>query len=145
MAAPEGWSNPLAALGPVSPHPVLSPTDSPLSSAPSSPQQYSGLREKCGRILREYQPAKLGDDTAQVLAAFLEHLSKDGQMTLMREMVEFNHEQLRQLREFLVHAILLPRKSASSSSNKMIRLLMHQGFSSEGGRWPFSKSSAISL
>lgn len=47
------------------------------------------------------------DDTVVVLEAFLNHLSKEGQMTLMRELVLFP-DMLRQLRDFLVSAVLKP-------------------------------------
>lgn len=110
MATPESWIDPLARLPPIQGHPQLSPFDSPISSAPSSPGRYGELREKSQRILRNYEQVNSLDDTPRVLNAFLEHLCKDGQMTLMGEVEDFEHDanKLRLLRNFLVNAILKP-------------------------------------
>jgi hypothetical protein len=60
------------------------------------------------QILGEYAPANSRDDTARILGAFVENLPEDGQVVLMQEIETFNPDQLRQLREFLVQAILRP-------------------------------------
>lgn len=110
MSTPEGWVDPLARLPQISGHPQLSPFDSPISSAPASPGKYGELLQKSRRILHEYNPVNSTDDTTRVLEAFLKHLCKDGQVTLMGELESFENEQdkLRLLRNFLVDAILKP-------------------------------------
>ncbi len=106
--ATSGWVNPLDQLAPIEGHPDLSATSSPCSSPPESPGRYGDLRETCVNILKSYQPVNHLDDTAKVLMAFLDNLCKQGQMVLMEEMDRFDADQLRQLRQFLVDAILRP-------------------------------------
>ncbi len=146
MAAPPGWSDPLERLGPIAEHPTLTPADSPLSSAPASPGQYRDLQEKCSRILRDYEPEAPNDDTVATLEAFLQYLSKEGQMTLMGEIEGFDHDQLRQLRQFLVHAILNPSTSSICFSVHSVILGYYLQLGISEGSWrPSSSDPSFAL
>ncbi|KAK3347078.1 hypothetical protein B0T25DRAFT_584134 [Lasiosphaeria hispida] len=65
-------------------------------------------------VLSGYQPIHASDDTAKVLRAFIDHLSGLGLSTLQSEIFVLASDpcQLRQLRNFLVDAILEPMAAA---------------------------------
>lgn len=107
------WKDPLGNLGPIADHPSPeSIVTSELSSAPSDSELWLDLREKVDKLLRLYKPRSRDDDTAMVLKIFLQKLPKDGQTPLMSEIDSINQHdaKLRQLRNFLVDAILKPSK-----------------------------------
>ncbi len=97
----------------------LTTIDPSASSTRASQGQHANLREECLHILEHYRPSNPHDDTAQVLGAFLEHLTREGQLVLMKEITSFDPDQLRQLRTFLVQAILRP--STFSTKNAELR------------------------
>jgi hypothetical protein len=112
------WRNPLRALPTISPHPLQSSSgDSSLTPLPSPPrpgsERWHGLRQESTQVLEVYGLSKPGDDTKEVLSAFLKHLSGRGQAILITEVVHCSRLdpiKLRHLRDFLVDAILKPRK-----------------------------------
>ncbi|KAK5651095.1 hypothetical protein OQA88_13288 [Cercophora sp. LCS_1] len=111
------WDDdPLAGLPEIAPHPGRSGSQSSaaLSSPPPSPIMQQNAVEAVGNVLSEYQPIHASDDTAKVLRAFVDHLSGQGLSTLQSEICDFarNPHQLRQLRNFLVDAILKPMAAA---------------------------------
>ncbi|KAK3933796.1 hypothetical protein QBC46DRAFT_401240 [Diplogelasinospora grovesii] len=119
MEFPDGWTDPLAALPEIPRHPSISSEDeSPLPSVFPSPQLAEDLEGKASRALRNYTPISPTDDTKDVLAIFLEHLSTQGQMVLMAEIDQFAADppKLRMLRNFLVDAILKPMKLGGGKS-----------------------------
>ncbi len=61
-------------------------------------------------ILKNYIPKTLQDDTSKVLRAFLGKLLKEGKHALISEIIYLSTHpsRLRQLRNFLVDAILKP-------------------------------------
>ncbi|KAK3938639.1 hypothetical protein QBC46DRAFT_389719 [Diplogelasinospora grovesii] len=64
--------------------------------------------------LDEYQPIHASDDTTKVLQAFVDNLSGQGLSTLQLDILNFASDprKLRQLRNFLVDAILKPIAAA---------------------------------
>ncbi len=99
-------------LAPIGSHPAPESTiSSSLSSAISDPDKWYDCRRSTLASLDElYVPNSPKDDTAKVLRAFLMKLPKEGQLVLASEIVELRHDdvKLRQLRNFLVDAILKP-------------------------------------
>ncbi|KAL7799968.1 hypothetical protein V8C37DRAFT_407076 [Trichoderma ceciliae] len=93
-------------------------SDTQVSSAPDSPEQWKNQRERVDEILNDYTPVQRQDDTSHVFRSFLKHLCKEGQMTLMDEIIQFAPEppKLRMLRNFLVDAILKPMIIAGGKS-----------------------------
>jgi hypothetical protein len=90
-----------------------SPASPPLVT-PSLPLVAEGdddLHERAASALAEYAPVRPSDDTRRVLEAFLHHLPAEGKVVLMAEVVRYASEppKLRELRNFLVEAILKPR------------------------------------
>ncbi|KAK5651069.1 hypothetical protein OQA88_13717 [Cercophora sp. LCS_1] len=111
------WDDdPLAGLPEIAPHPGRSGSQSSaaLSSLPPSPIIQQNAVEVVSNVLSEYQPIHASDDTAKVLRAFVDHLSGQGLSRLQSEIYDFakNPPQLRQLRNFLVDAILKPMVAA---------------------------------
>ncbi len=107
------FSDPLRYLGPISPHPAPdSPVDSVLSSAISDPDTWRDRHNEASIVLRDYIPTTPQGDTAKVLETFLTELPKEGQLALMSEILLFKDDgkKLRELRNFLVDAILKPSK-----------------------------------
>ncbi|KAL7781851.1 hypothetical protein V8C37DRAFT_413943 [Trichoderma ceciliae] len=101
------FKDPLASYTPISRHP--SP-DTPPVLAPDSLEQRNGLRERVDQILDDYIQVQSNDDTANVFRAFLNNLCKEGEATLISEILQFAADppKLRMLRNFLVDAILKP-------------------------------------
>ncbi len=68
------------------------------------------------RLDRRYVADGSGDDTVEILCAFLAKLPREGQLVLMSEITEFkyNSAKLRQLRNFLVDALLRPSRQPSA-------------------------------
>lgn len=128
MSSPDGWDNPLAHLQPISQHPSQGVNekiaeyankidsnakfdyDSELSSPTQGPHHYANLYNIASLTLGNYTKLDDNDDTKEVLGAFLEYLSTAGRTALMEEIEEFstNPPKLRQLRNFLVEAVLKP-------------------------------------
>jgi hypothetical protein len=88
---------------------------SPASPPPPVAEGDDDLHERAASALAEYAPVGPSDDTRRVLEAFLHHLPAEGKVVLMAEVVRYASEppQLRELRKFLVEAILKPRKLLS--------------------------------
>ncbi|KAK0753082.1 hypothetical protein B0T18DRAFT_395950 [Schizothecium vesticola] len=107
--------DPLAQLGEITPHPVRSPSESsePLSSAHGSVIAETA-KAVANNVLLDYKPIHNSDDTVKVLQAFLDNLSGPGLGTLCNDIYAIKDKQrlLRQLRNFLVDAILKPMAAA---------------------------------
>ncbi|KAK3382710.1 hypothetical protein B0T24DRAFT_602318 [Lasiosphaeria ovina] len=102
--------DPLSSLPEITPHPGRSGSQSSeaLSSAPPAPIIEQNEIVVVNNVLREYRPIHTSDDTSRVLQAFVDNLSGPGLSTLLTEIYNFANDprQLRQLRNFLVDAIL---------------------------------------
>ncbi len=85
-----------------------------LSSTVSDIETYFEKSGEAKTVLDNYV-ATNNDDTAKVINAFLKHLPKEGQIVLLKEVLYFkdNGQKLRELRNFLIDAILKPSKSMS--------------------------------
>lgn len=81
----------------------------PLSSV-QSPVVQETAKAVIDNILSEYKSIHMSDDTVKVLQAFLDNLSGRGLLTLRDDIfaVKEDPRWLRQLRNFLVDAILKP-------------------------------------
>ncbi len=111
------WNDPLRHLEIRTPHPApRSEASSELSSCLEDSDRFLDHHRIVGEKLRDYVPRDANDDTAQVLRAFLGKLPKAGQLALMAEIYHLSDDpsQLRQLRNFLVDAILIPSTSPSN-------------------------------
>jgi len=107
------WDDdPLAGLPECTPHLGRSGSQSSaaLSSLPASPTIQQNTIDVVSNSLSEYRPIHSSDDTAKVLRAFVDNLSGPGLSTLQSDIVIWAHDppKLRQLRNFLVDAILKP-------------------------------------
>ncbi|KAK1640502.1 hypothetical protein BDP81DRAFT_403904 [Colletotrichum phormii] len=71
----------------------------------------------CGVLetLADYTPLGVQDDTPKVLRLFVDKLPAKGQLVLLSEIMRYknNPAKLRQLRDFLIQAILIPLKTHS--------------------------------
>jgi len=136
------FQDPLAAMAAVPEHPIFDedtilrgfqsslPPDSPLATLETERPSSQGIAEdaalgQAARILAEYLPARLPDDTSRVLRAFLDHLPSQGKSVLASEICQLasSPPRLRQLRNFMVDAILKPSKFPQSFSSAQKRQL----------------------
>lgn len=124
--------DPLAGLPEIAPYPGQpeSSSSSGLSSLPGSPIVQQNDTEVINNILDEYQEIHANDDTAKVLRAFADNLSGQGLSTLQSEIYSFstNPQQLRQLRNFLVDALLKPSMLTSYEATYPILTLHCSGY-----------------
>ncbi|KAK3358009.1 hypothetical protein B0T25DRAFT_499720 [Lasiosphaeria hispida] len=118
--------DPLADLPEITPHPGRSGSQSSelsaaLSSLPATPILQQNELDVFSNALRKYRPIHASDDTSSVLQAFVDNLSGQGLLRLQHEiyMLAEDPRQLRQLRNFLVDAILKP-VAASSGKQPII-------------------------
>ncbi len=106
------WENPLRNLPACAPHPAPeSVVSSKLSSILEDSNHWYDSRSAVLKTLEDhYVPNSPEDDTLKVLRTFVMKLPKRGQLALMSEIRLFkdNPAKLRQLRNFLVDAILKP-------------------------------------
>ncbi len=107
-------------LAPIGSHPTPgSVVSSLLSSAISDPEKWFDCKRAILRSLDEYfVPNGPKDDTIKVLNAFVTKLPKEGQLILASEITDIKYDsvKLRQLRNFLVDAVLKPSKFAKLSA-----------------------------
>ncbi len=134
----------LRMLAPIGSHPAPESTiSSALSSALSDPGKWYDCRRSTLASLDEsYVPNGPRDDTAKVLRAFLMKLPKEGQLVLASEITELCHDsiKLRQLRNFLVDAILKPSTYTALSTIPLSNRLC-----SENGWWKNPQSAILGL
>lgn len=85
---------------------------SEVSSAAGDPNLWVDLRHKVMKIVENYEPIDSSDDTITVLSVFAENLPKRGQVVLWSEITRYgkDHAKMRQLRNNLVDAILIPSR-----------------------------------
>ncbi|KAL7625683.1 hypothetical protein AAE478_004904 [Parahypoxylon ruwenzoriense] len=106
------WKDPLGGII-IEKHPT--PETSVLSSAISDPNVFYDCMENVDKVLDSYVPnaALDDDDTTRVLWHAVHNLPRLGSLQLMAEILEIgrDHEKLRQLRNFLVDAVLKPSSS----------------------------------
>jgi hypothetical protein len=115
MASSARWKDdPLAHLPQIAQHPGDCPR---LSPAPDSPSLEASFVEVITGKLNDYEPVSDDDSTAKVLQAFVDELSGEDRSTLLGEIYHFAADppKLRQLRHFLVDAILKPSTSTVKS------------------------------
>ncbi|KAG7078647.1 HNH nuclease, partial [Colletotrichum scovillei] len=86
--------------------------DSQLTLASSDPEHWAKKHYEVLEMLTNYTPLGTQDDTTQVLRLFADKLPLRGQLVLLSEIMCYRHSpvQLRQLRDFLVQAILIPQR-----------------------------------
>ncbi len=105
------WDDPLRSFRVSATHPApRSEVSSELSSCLDDSDRWHDQINAAKEILRKYVPENAEDDTTGVLNAFLAKLPKAGQLALVAEIYHLgaHPSQLRQLRNFLVDAILKP-------------------------------------
>lgn len=92
--------------------------DSQLTSASSDPEHWAKKHCEVLEMLADYTPLGTQDDTTQVLRLFADKLPVRGQVVLLSEIMRYSYNpvQLRQLRDFLVQAILVTRMLHALSS-----------------------------
>ncbi|KAI2626518.1 hypothetical protein GGR54DRAFT_637090 [Hypoxylon sp. NC1633] len=114
------WTDPLRKLAPSVAHPSPeSVTSSELSSVFGDNDRWYETRNTLLKALDDgYTPNGPEDDTTEVLRTFVMKLPKDGQLALMSEIYHLKDDgaRLRQLRNFLVDAILKPMMAAGGKS-----------------------------
>ncbi|OAA55875.1 hypothetical protein SPI_08082 [Niveomyces insectorum RCEF 264] len=112
----EEFRDPLTSLPQCASYPAPeSHASSELSSILDDPDEWYERRAAVLRLLHEdYVPHGPGDDTVKVLETFVVKLPKGGQLAIMSEIISLRDDQakLRQLRNFLVDAILKPMMTA---------------------------------
>ena len=110
------WKDPLRKLPGIAPHPAPeSVASSELSSIQEDSNRWYDSRTAVLKILEDrYVPNGPKDDTPKILRTFVMKLPKGGQLALMSEILLLKGEstKLRQLRNFLVDAILKPSMSS---------------------------------
>lgn len=89
-----------------------------LSAAFEDPVKAWELYDRCSQAFSRYVQISPQDDTKRVLEAFITHLPVAGRITLIREIEEnsANARKLRQLRNFLVDALLKPARNVGLQS-----------------------------
>ncbi|KAK1770066.1 hypothetical protein QBC33DRAFT_617379, partial [Phialemonium atrogriseum] len=116
------WKDPLRKLPTIAPHPAPeSVASSELSSILEDSNRWYDSRTAVLKILEDrYVPNGPKDDTPKVLRTFVMKLPKGGQLALMSEILLLKDDstKLRQLRNFLVDAILKPMKAAGGKNPK---------------------------
>ncbi|KAM7202443.1 hypothetical protein V8F33_002851 [Rhypophila sp. PSN 637] len=118
------WEDPLNYIPDIPRHPSISAEDlesgykSPLPSVDENTDYTLDLKERAILVLNRYKPSTESDDTAKVLGAFIDYLPSEGQVVLMQEIQGYADDlvKLRQLRNFMVDAILKPMKVAGGRS-----------------------------
>ncbi|KAL7627193.1 hypothetical protein AAE478_003969 [Parahypoxylon ruwenzoriense] len=116
------WEDPLRNLPASAPHPAPeSVATSEVSSILEDSNYWYESRSAVLKILEDhYVPNGPEDDTPKVLRTFVMKLPKGGQLALMSEIRLFKDDpaKLRQLRNFLVDAILKPMMAAGGKNPK---------------------------
>ncbi|KAL0776878.1 hypothetical protein CaCOL14_006396 [Colletotrichum acutatum] len=86
-----------------------------LTLVSSDPEHWAESHCEVSEMLADYNPVGVKDDTPQVLRLFADKLPLRGQLVLLSEIMRYRHNpvQLRQVRDFLVQAILIPFKTHS--------------------------------
>ncbi|KAK1701911.1 uncharacterized protein CLUP02_03776 [Colletotrichum lupini] len=89
--------------------------DSQLTLASSDSEHWAKKHYEVLEMLANYTPLGTQDDTTQVLRLFADKLPLSGQLVLLSEIMRYRDTpvKLRQLRDFLVQAILIPLKTHS--------------------------------
>jgi hypothetical protein len=89
-------------------------SENDISSVLSSVAEWDILKHQTDSFLLGYKRNDIYDDTDTFINQLLNHLPTEGQIVLMKEIVELGnrfddfHDKLRQLRNFFVDAILKP-------------------------------------
>ncbi|KAK0710148.1 hypothetical protein B0T26DRAFT_724201 [Lasiosphaeria miniovina] len=116
------WIDPLRNMSLGVSHPAPeSVASSELSSVFNNDEEWYDARNSLVDTLKHrYTPNGPEDDTFTVLRVFVMKLPKDGQLALMSEIYDLMDDppKLRQLRNFLVGAILKPMKAAGGKGPK---------------------------
>ncbi|EZG04228.1 hypothetical protein H106_05896 [Trichophyton rubrum CBS 735.88] len=90
---------------PIASSPVPSSSFSQLTSV--SFGEAEDLDRQCRERFQKYVPVNAQDDVVRLLAAFMDHLPKDGSVRLMQDIIALDGDsKLRQLRNHLVDAVL---------------------------------------
>ncbi|KAK1462662.1 hypothetical protein CMEL01_13773 [Colletotrichum melonis] len=89
--------------------------DSQLTLASSDSEHWAKKHYEVLEMLANYTPLGTQDDTTQVLRLFADKLPLSGQLVLLSDIMRYRDTpvKLRQLRDFLVQAILIPLKTHS--------------------------------
>ncbi|KAK4212807.1 hypothetical protein QBC37DRAFT_287317 [Rhypophila decipiens] len=134
------WKDPLDLIPEIPRHPSISAENiergykSPLPSVCDENTDYTlDLKERAILVLNQYKPStESDDDTAKVLGTFIDYLPSEGQVVLMQEINDYadDPKRLRQLRNFMVDAILKPMKVAGAQSPHVPRV-PHSEFENE--------------
>ncbi|KEZ42040.1 hypothetical protein SAPIO_CDS6451 [Scedosporium apiospermum] len=115
------YEDPFHAIVSISPHPSPGPGEDVGVMPTARHPDLAQTRSEAILVLQHYTPLNRHDDTALLLRTFLNNLPDDGKLALALDVLSVAGEdnKLRQLRNFLVDAILKPMQIAGGKTPRV--------------------------